>query len=93
MKWFTSFWDWLLSVFQKIIDFPYTVFDSVLTFAENQIASFDVPFLELDIFGFLPDAALYVLKALDFPICLSIMFSAMGVRFLLNLIPSWGTRV
>ncbi len=93
MQWFTDFWQWLLNIFQAFIDFPYDVFDSILTFVEGVILSINIDFSGIsNVWVGVPPQLLYILQRIHFTDTLLFFFSIVLIRFIVNLIPSWATR-
>lgn len=94
MAWFTSFWEWLLGIFQQIIDLPYTIFDSMLSFIESAVLSIDLDFSAIgNIWSVVPPQFLYISSQLHLRDCFLLFFAIVLIRVGLNLVPSWGTRV
>ena len=95
---FTSFTDWILSLFELvkswIFDASYAVFDAVLSVFQSIITSIPVPssWASVTPWAGLSPQALWVLDKLQIVTVLSILAAAWGIRFLMNLIPSWATR-
>jgi len=90
--WNATWWDSFKTFFS---DFWYGLFDSVLSAAQGLITSIPIPdaLKNIDIWGGLPSQALYILDKLHIVTVLGIIAAGYGVRFALNLIPSWATRV
>ena len=91
--WFCGLWDVIKS---WILDTCYAVVDTILKWASDAIKAIPVPdswSQGAGFWGHVPSTALWILGELHFGLILSIILGAYTVRFLLNLIPSWATRV
>lgn len=74
---------------------PYTIFDGILTAIQSIFGSFSLASLvtssTLNWAG-CPPQAIWLLNQLCLPTCLGMILAALGIRKLIDLIPSWATR-
>lgn len=104
IKALSSLWDafkhliiWFLDVVVGILkSIFYWFFDQLCTFVLWVINGIDLQNFSLSDFmnwAGLPPQLTYILNACGFSTCLTMVSSALLIRLLLNLIPSWATRV
>lgn len=81
--------------FSAIGDFFYAIWDFFLSLFSSMVSAIPVPasWSTGNLYDSLPGQTLWFLNQIGFTTFLLIIFGAYGVRFLLNLIPSWATRV
>lgn len=91
--------DWLLSVWDVVKEWIlaafFAVFDSVLSVFEAIIDAIPVPdALNIpSLWSWTNPQTQWILEHLQITAVLGIILAAWGIRFALNLIPSWATRV
>ena len=97
LEYLKAFFYWLLTPLFDFIKFiAYYFYDKLCSLAEFCVSAISLPGeLVTGFFNWagLPDQLLYILNAIGLPTILTMLAGAYGVRFLLNLIPSWLTRV
>lgn len=84
-----SFQTWIVDLFCGVLEF-------VLSFFSSLVAAIPVPSVftgNSDFWSSIPGQGLYIINQLKIPTVLLILAAAYGIRFLINLIPSWATRV
>ncbi len=88
---------WVLNgILYLLLSIPWYIMDGFLTVIETLIASINyssVVFQWAAGYALLPSQAVYVMNAVGFPQFVTIVAAAYAVRLLINLIPSWATRV
>ena len=90
MKWCL---DGLLYVLKTFLYFP---FDGLLTVIESFFSALNfssVIFSSSSVWAGLPPQLIWILNAVGFPQCMTLIAAAYLIRLTLNLIPSWATRV
>lgn len=94
VEFFTWAFDTIISF---LIDIAYYIFDGFLIAVEtifNLIDFTQITTLStLQSWTGLPDQTIWLLNYLNIPACLAFIIGAYTIRFLMNLIPSWATRV
>lgn len=101
--WFSSalksLTDWFLILWETVktwvLDAVYSVFDAVLSFFQALVVAIPVPseFTVPSLWSSFSPQTQWILGHLQITAVLGIIAAAWGVRFMLNLIPSWATRV
>lgn len=94
-----DFWDWIAALWETFTTwFSGLVVDVItvlLGWASSAVNAIPVPSVlqNFDPWSWVNPQAAYLLDVLKIPECLLIVAAAWAVRFALNLIPSWATRV
>jgi hypothetical protein len=92
-------WDWIAALWdtftQWISALVLDVFSTMLGWASAAINAIPVPAVlqNFDPWAWVNPTASYLLNQLHVPECLLIISAGWAIRFALNLIPSWATRI
>ena len=104
LDWLWSFWDlvqtgckWVIDGFFLLIRFTlYSIFDGLLVVIEAFFSALDLSSIAFNYaaaWGGLPTQFIWLITVTGLPQCLALLGAAYLIRLLLNLIPSWATRV
>jgi hypothetical protein len=104
IDWLRSFWSWvetgflwLLHAFIALLQFVFfTILDGVLSIVEGLLSALDfssIAFSYAASWSSLPTQLIWFLGAVGLPQCFALLGAAYLLRLLINLIPSWATRV
>jgi len=97
---FTKLWDLFKllidAIFTALGTFLYMLWDGFLFVVTNLISTLDLSslaFTQYASWANIPDQLTYLVNQLALPQCASIVGGAILIRMILNLIPTWATRV
>lgn len=104
IKWVREFWEtvnaiahWCLDGFILLLQFVfYSIFDGLLLIIEGFFSMLDLSSIAMNYsatWTSLPPQSVWLMNQIGLPQGLSLLAGAFIIRLLLNLIPSWGTRV
>jgi hypothetical protein len=104
IDWLRSFWSWVETGFTWILDgfitllqfVVFTIFDGLLQVVETALNAIDFSSMVFNYaatWSHLPTQLIWLINAVGLPQCFAILGAAYLVRLLINLIPSWATRV
>lgn len=104
VSWLSSFWGYILDALKWVLDGALYVFkaaaffiwDGLLVAVHSIVGALDVGTLITNVGGLwagLPSQLLYVVNAVGLPTGLTMIFYAIVIRMLLNLIPAALTRI
>jgi len=103
-SWLTSFWSliekgfsWILEGLLLIIKFVlFSVFDGLLVVVEGFFSALDLSSIAFNYaatWSALPTQMIWLISTTGLPQCFALLGAAYLIRLLLNVIPSWATRV
>lgn len=104
INWLRTFWGWVETGFTWILDglillvqfVFFTIFDGILSVVEAFIAAINLSSVAVNYaagWSHLPTQLIWLINATGLPQCVALLGAAYLIRLLLNLIPSWATRV
>jgi len=104
IDWLWSFWllvekgfTWVINGFFLLIRFTlFSIFDGLLVVIEGFFSALDLSSIAFNYaaaWGGLPTQLIWLITVTGIPQCLTLLGAAYMIRLLLNLIPSWATRV
>ena len=104
IEWISSFWDtvldalaWVFDGLLLILQFAcYSIFDGILIVIESFFNTLDLSSIAFSYaaqWSNLPPQSIWFLNEIALPQALTILAGAYIIRLLLNLIPTWATRV
>ncbi len=97
---FSTIWDivklGLTALFDGILALIYMIWDGLLFTVTNLVSTLDLTslaFTEYAVWADLPPQLIYLINQLALPQCAGIIGAAIFIRMILNIIPTWATRV